>query len=78
MKSVQCPLLNMSIFKFAKTFNFHNILFLRCLNYPDQLSVTINYLQCKEIYTQTSKEVFKGDTEQERHTENSKVKFDKK
>ena len=32
----------MSIFNFGKTFNFHNILFLRCLNYPNQLSVPKN------------------------------------
>ena len=32
----------MSILNFGKTFNFHNILFLRCLNYPNQLSVPKN------------------------------------
>ena len=39
MKSVKCPLHSMSIFKFGKTFNFHNIFFFRCLNYPNQLSI---------------------------------------
>ena len=32
----------MSIFNFGKKFNFQNILFLRCLNYPNQLYVPKN------------------------------------
>ena len=52
-KSAQCPLHNMSILNFGKTFNFHNIVFLRCLNYPNELSVPKNSPgNVKKIYNQ--------------------------
>ena len=62
VKSVQCPL------RFQVWQNFHNILFLRRLNYSNQLSVTIN----------SYNNVKKKHTKQEKHTENSNMKFDKK
>ena len=52
VKSGQCLLHNMSIFKFGKTFNFYKILF----NYPNQSSVSKNSSgNVKKIYTQTWK-----------------------
>ena len=68
LKSVQCPLCNMSIFKFGKTFNFHNILFFRCqINYPNHFSITKNSSDIvKKIYTQMWKYQFLKDTKQER------------
>ena len=69
----------MSIFKFGKTFNFHIILFLRCLNYPNQLPFTKNSSgNVKKSILKHEIGVFKRDKIQERYTENPKVKFYKK
>ena len=79
MKYVQCPLHNMSIFKFGKTINFHIILFLRCLNYLYQLPFTKNSPgNVKESVLKHEIPVFKRDKQQDRNTENPKAKFDKK
>ena len=66
----------MSIFKSGKTFNFHDILFLRCLNYPNQLYVTKNLSgNMKNLYSNMKISVFR-ETKNMRDIQNSKVKFD--
>ena len=64
--NIQSNKIAISLFKFGKTFNFHNVLYLRSLNYANQLSAAKNSLECKKMYTQTWKYQFLEETQNKR------------